>query len=79
LFFFVLWYIYFAEFFGKRHVRVGDFKEIFDWITSPTIDDANYEKLLEKILKNGKNMSELNVAEEVFRHSYIPQKMNEVS
>jgi len=59
-------------------VRIGDYKEIFDWITSPTIDDSNYEGLLDELLKNSKNFNEFNVAEEVFRQSYIPKKMTEV-
>jgi len=72
---YVLWV---SDFFGKR-IPVGDFKEIFEFITSPTIDDTNYLNVLEEVLKNAKKWEYLDVPTEVFRQTFIPRKMEEVS
>jgi hypothetical protein len=66
------------DFFGKR-VPVGDFIEIFEFVTSPTVDDSNYESVLDGILGNVKKWEYLDVPTEVFRQSFIPRKMMEVS
>jgi RIO kinase 1 len=65
------------EFFGKN-ILVGDYKEIFEFITSPTINDSNYETILEDILRKAKKLEPFNVAEEVFRQTHIPRKMQEI-
>lgn len=67
----------FLDFFGK-HILVGDYKEIFEFITSPNVEDSNYEAVLENILKNAKRIESFNVGDEVFRQTHIPRKMREV-
>lgn len=57
---------------------VGDFKEIFDFITSPNVEDSNYIEKLDDILSRGKKWENLDVTTEVFRQSYIPRKMEDV-
>ncbi|ODN03677.1 Serine/threonine-protein kinase RIO1 [Orchesella cincta] len=65
------------EFFGK-HILVGDYKDIFEFITSPTVDDSNCDAVLDGILKNAKKLESFNVSDEVFRQTHIPRKMQEV-
>lgn len=67
----------FLEFFGKT-ILVGDFKEIFEFVTSPNVDDNNYLEKLEDLLSRAKKWENLDVTTEVFRQSYIPRKMEEV-
>lgn len=66
-----------VEYFGKN-ILVGDFKEIFDFITSPNVDDGNYESKLDEILSRSRKWENLDVLTEVFRQSFIPRKMEEV-
>lgn len=58
---------------------MADYKEVFDWITSPTTDDSNYLEQLDSLLYNAKSYDEASVTDEVFRQSYIPKKMIEVN
>ncbi len=59
-------------------ILVGDFKDIFDFITSPTVDDTNYIDKLDNILLHAKKWETMDVTTEVFRQSFIPRKMDEV-
>lgn len=65
------------DFFGK-HILVGDYKEIFEFITSPNVDDSNYESVLCSILQNCKKLETFNVSDEVFRQTHIPRKMQDI-
>ncbi|CAG7817417.1 unnamed protein product [Allacma fusca] len=66
------------DFFGKRGILVGDDENIFNYITSPNVDDSNSDLVLEGILKAAKRFEEFDVSKEVFRQTFIPKKMNEV-
>jgi len=65
------------EFFGKK-ILVADFKEIFDFITSPVTDDSNYMEKLDDILSRSKPLENEDVSTEVFRQTFIPRKMDQV-
>lgn len=58
---------------------MGDYKEIFEFITSPNIDDSNFEVTLDDILKRAKQFESFNVADEVFRQTHIPRKMQDIT
>lgn len=58
-------------------------KDLFDFITDPTINDTNMDEYLEKVserlvLSEPLNNEQL-VEEEVFKNVYIPQTLSEVS
>lgn len=70
-----------TDFFKKNKVAVMLVKELFDFITDPTINEENMEEYLEKIsLKASQRdvTAEEQVDDEVFKNSYIPQTLTEV-
>jgi RIO kinase 1 len=66
------------DFFGKRGVLVGEDEHIFNYITSPNVDDTNCDIVLDSILKAAKRFEEFDVSTEVFRQTFIPKTMDEV-
>ena len=69
---------YISDFFGKRGVLVGEDEHIFNYITSPNVDDTNCDIVLESILNAAKTFEQFNVSKEVFRQTFIPKTMVEV-
>lgn len=74
-----------SEFFRKREVATMTVKELFDFITDPTINDTNVDDYLEKLSDKiaNRDVNELTeqekVDEEVFKKAYIPKRLDEVS
>lgn len=74
-----------SEFFRKREVATMTVKELFEFITDPTINDANVDDYLEKLSEKiaNRDINELTeqekVDEEVFKKAYIPKRLDEVS
>ncbi|RNA31356.1 serine threonine- kinase RIO1-like [Brachionus plicatilis] len=70
------------EFFRKKNVPVLTVKELFDFVTDPTINESNMNDYLNKMMEitsNRKNLAHTEkVDDEVFKHSYIPYTMNDV-
>jgi RIO kinase 1 len=70
------------DFFRKKNVPVLTVKELFDFVTDPTINEINMSEYLDKLMEiaaSRTNLPELEkVADEVFKHSYIPYTMNDV-
>lgn len=70
------------EFFRKKNVPVLTVKELFDFVTDPTINESNMNDYLDKMMgiaSNRTNLAEIEkLNEEVFKHSYIPYTMNDV-
>ncbi|XP_067008583.2 serine/threonine-protein kinase RIO1 [Anabrus simplex] len=73
-----------TEFFKKREVATMRVKELFDFITDPTISESNMEQYLDRISEiaaqrtEGDETSEQQVEEEVFKNAYIPRNLTEV-
>jgi RIO kinase 1 len=73
-----------TDFFGKKGVCVLSLRQLFDFVTDPTISDENIDLYLEKVLSIASEMVKIGVSEgekvdeEVFKHSYIPRTLNEV-
>lgn len=73
-----------SEFFGKREVATMTVKELFEFVTDPTINDANVDDYLEKLSEKiaNRDLNELTeqekVDEEVFKNAYIPKRLDEV-
>jgi RIO kinase 1 len=71
------------EFFKKNKVAVMSIKDLFDFITDPTINDKNMNEYLDKMSKMMENKPtkidpEQQIEEEVFKNIYIPQRLTEV-
>ncbi|KAK4886147.1 hypothetical protein RN001_002418 [Aquatica leii] len=73
-----------TDFFRKKEVATMGIKQLFDFITDPTITEENMDECLEKLsenaaLKNLQNItSEEKIEEEVFKNAYIPKTLTEV-
>lgn len=74
-----------SEFFRKKGVATMTVKELFDFITDPSISDQNMEAYLEKLSEtiSNRNHDELSakeqIEEEVFKNAFIPKRLAEVS
>ena len=72
------------EFFRKHHVSTMTVKELFEFVTDPTVNDENIEEYLEKIQEKAVNRSVEDVTqqdlvdEEVFKKAFIPRTLDEV-
>jgi RIO kinase 1 len=57
-------------------------KELFDFVTDPTVNESNMDEYLEKSMKIASNRGVATLTEktedEVFKGSYIPTRMDEV-
>ncbi|XP_013789100.1 serine/threonine-protein kinase RIO1-like [Limulus polyphemus] len=73
-----------TDFFRKQGVPTMTVKELFDFITDPSINESNIEDYLEKAQEIAINRSlkqttqQEKVEEEVFKNSYIPQRLDQV-
>lgn len=73
-----------SEFFRKKGVSTMTVKELFDFVTDPTINEENMEACLEVISEKiaNRNIDELTeqekIDEEVFKNAFIPKTLNDV-
>lgn len=72
------------EFFRKHDVAVMTVRELFEFVTDPSIAEDNLDAYLEKAMELSANRTEEErsnqdkVDEEVFKRAYIPRTLNEV-
>ncbi|XP_007422197.1 serine/threonine-protein kinase RIO1 [Python bivittatus] len=72
------------DFFHKYNVAVMTVRELFEFVTDPSITNKNMDAYLEKVMEiaSGRTVEERssqnNVDEEVFRKAYIPRTLTEV-
>lgn len=72
-----------TEFFKKNEVGVMPIKELFNFITDPTITEENMDKYLDVISEqmsqqNDQNDPKQQIEEQVFKQVYIPQNLSQV-
>nr|XP_006634464.1 PREDICTED: serine/threonine-protein kinase RIO1 [Lepisosteus oculatus] len=73
------------EFFLKRGVAVMTVRELFEFVTDPSITSANIDDYLEKAMEiasertSEERSNQDRVDEEVFKKAYIPRTLNDVS
>ena len=73
-----------TEFFKKKGVCVMTMRELFDFVTDPSITSENVEEYLEKAQAIATHRSDISedpeeqVKEEVFKLAYIPRTLDEV-
>ncbi|KDR20687.1 serine/threonine-protein kinase RIO1 [Zootermopsis nevadensis] len=73
-----------SEFFRKKDVATMTVKELFDFITDPTITDSNRDAYLDKMSERAaaRMLEEVTaqeqIDEEVFKKSFIPRRLTEV-
>lgn len=74
-----------SDFFRKKGVATMTVKELFDFITDPSITDDNMDAYLEKVSETvaNRNYDEMTekekVEEEVFKNAFIPKRLDEVN
>eukprot|EP01117_Protostelium_nocturnum_P009633 TRINITY_DN3441_c0_g1_i1.p1 TRINITY_DN3441_c0_g1~~TRINITY_DN3441_c0_g1_i1.p1 ORF type:complete len:488 (+),score=185.54 TRINITY_DN3441_c0_g1_i1:155-1618(+) len=73
-----------TDFFSKKGVQnCMRTKQLFDFVTDPTINEENIDEYLdtiqEQIAKQGEITNEERVTEEVFKNVYIPRSLTELS
>ncbi|XP_072118040.1 serine/threonine-protein kinase RIO1 isoform X2 [Mobula birostris] len=72
------------EFFRKHNVAVMTVRELFEFVTDPSIAEDNLDAYLQKAMELAANRTEEErsnqdkVDEEVFKKAYIPRTLNEV-
>ncbi|XP_062555426.1 serine/threonine-protein kinase RIO1 [Armigeres subalbatus] len=73
-----------TDFFRKKDVSIMTVKELFDFITDPTITESNMEECLEKMSEKISNRSfdefteQQKMEEEVFKQIFIPKTLHDV-
>lgn len=73
-----------TDFFRKKDVSTMTVKELFDFITDPTITDANMEECLEKMSEKIANRSfdefteQQKLEEAIFKQIFIPKTLHDV-
>lgn len=73
-----------SDFFRKKGVATMTVKELFDFITDPSITEENMEEYLDKVSDSISNRSyedmtaQEQIEEEVFKNAYIPKRLAEV-
>lgn len=70
-----------TEFFKRKEVATMMVKELFDFITDPTINEGNMEEYLSILSERAANThmtEEQKVDEEVFKNAYIPKTLSDV-
>lgn len=74
-----------SEFFRKKGVATLTVKELFDFITDPTITEKNLEECMQKLSEKvaSRNFDDMTaqeqIEEETFKNVYIPKRLTEVS
>lgn len=72
------------QFFMKNHVSVLTTKELFDFVTDPSINDKNLEDCIQRLMDKASSRSladltaEEKVNAEVFMKSFIPKSLDEI-
>lgn len=72
------------DFFKKHNVSTMTVKELFEFVTDPTIDDDNIDEYLDRIQEKAVNRSISDISqqdiidEEVFKSAFIPRTLDEV-
>ena len=72
------------DFFRKHNVSTMTVKELFEFVTDPTLDDNNVDEYLDRIQEKAvnRNINDINqqdvVDEEVFKNAFIPRTLDEV-
>ncbi|XP_033608866.1 serine/threonine-protein kinase RIO1 isoform X2 [Cryptotermes secundus] len=73
-----------SEFFRKKEVATMTVKELFDFITDPTVTDSNRDAYLDKMSERAaaRTLEEVSaqeeIDEEVFKKAFIPKRLTEV-
>ncbi|XP_067838074.1 serine/threonine-protein kinase RIO1 [Heptranchias perlo] len=73
-----------SEFFRKHDVAVMTVRELFEFVTDPSITEDNLDSYLQKAMEIATDRTEEErsnqdkVDEEVFKNAYIPRTLNEV-
>lgn len=73
-----------SEFFRRKQVATLTIRELFDFITDPTINENNFEDCLDKLSEKAasRNYDEMTaqekIEEEAFKSVFIPKRLNEV-
>ncbi|CAN7992647.1 unnamed protein product [Ixodes hexagonus] len=70
-----------TDFFSKKDVRTMTVRQLFDFVTDPTINEGNMDAYLERAseqaaLQETRGMDV--VEEEVFKRAFIPQRLDQV-
>ena len=72
------------DFFRKHNVSTMTVKELFEFVTDPTINDNNIDEYLDRIqeMAVNRNISDITqqdvIDEEVFKNAFIPRTLDEV-
>uniref|UniRef100_UPI00398F49ED serine/threonine-protein kinase RIO1 isoform X2 n=1 Tax=Pristiophorus japonicus TaxID=55135 RepID=UPI00398F49ED len=72
------------EFFRKHDVAVMTLRELFEFVTDPSVTDDNLDAYLQKAMEiatertEDERSNQDKVDEEVFKNAYIPRTLNEV-
>lgn len=72
------------DFFQKHGVAVMTVRELFEFVTDPSVTDKNIDDYLEKAMERAsartdeERTNQDKVDEEVFKNAYIPRTLNEV-
>ncbi|KAJ8935012.1 hypothetical protein NQ318_020658 [Aromia moschata] len=71
-----------TEYFKKKDVATMGIKQLFDFITDPTINEGNMDQCLDMLAEKAAEKSEVTpseqIDEEVFKQAYIPKRLTEV-
>lgn len=70
-----------TDFFGKKGVRTMTVRQLFDFVTDPTINEGNMDAYLERASEQAtlEEPSGMDVVEEeVFKRAFIPQRLDQV-
>lgn len=73
-----------TEFFRKKEVATMTVKELFDYITDPSVTEDNMEEYLDKVSEKASERSfeettaQEKIENEVFKNMYIPKRLTEV-
>ncbi|CAH1111522.1 unnamed protein product [Psylliodes chrysocephalus] len=71
-----------TDYFKKKDVATLNIKQLFDFITDPSINGDNIEECLDILAEKAGEQAELTsneqVDEEVFKQAYIPKRLTEV-
>ncbi|XP_018564797.1 serine/threonine-protein kinase RIO1 [Anoplophora glabripennis] len=71
-----------TEYFKKKDVATMGIKQLFDFITDPSINDDNMEQCLDMLAEQAAERGDITateqIEEEVFKQAYIPKRLTEV-
>lgn len=70
-----------TDFFSKRDVKTMSVRQLFDFVTDPTINEDNMDAYLEKaqsLVEEAGSEAMNQVDEEVFKKTYIPHRLDDV-